>query len=716
MPNAHRKPGRNDPCPCGSGNKYKRCCGAEALVASPQLSPQEISALVALLNQERFTQTEEGVTALLKVHPHAGMLWKILSVARLRQGKDALQALRRAAELMPNDGEAHGNLGAALHQAGLWSEALASLQRALAIVPQDIDSLVNAADALRALGRASESISFYQRALTLNLSNPEAHNNLGNAFLELGQYEQAIACYHKALQDRPHDAQIYCNLCNAQERLRLLDEALLSARQAVALEPTSSLAHGSLGRILAALGQRGAAVASFQLAVELNPKDAQSLSSLGDALFDLRKIDEAAATYVTLLELEPQNVSAHLSLSVARRAQRRQSDAEANCEAALSIQPNFVEAISLLGELRADRGRFGEAEVLFKRAIKIDPEFSFAFSSIATHRKMTLEDSDWLSGAQALLEKRLPLEREISLRYALGKYHDDIGQYAQAFEHYRHANELSKQQISAYDGLKFSQRIDSVIRHFDAAGLAALHSRTQTSDVPVFIIGMPRSGTSLAEQILASHPAAFGAGEISFWEAAYIAYRQAEVAGAADAAQLAELGGEYLDRLTASSGEASRVIDKMPANFLYAGLIHAAFPRARIIHMQRDPIDTCVSIYFQNFFNKDPYATDLESLAHYYGEYRRSMRHWRSVLPSSALLEIPYESLIADQEGWTRRMLDFVGLPWDAKCLQFHETERVVITASKWQVRQKMHSASAGRWRHYEPYLEPLKRLLDLPA
>ncbi len=153
----------------------------------------------------------------------------------------------------------------------------------------------------------------------------------------------------------------------------------------------------------------------------------------------------------------------------------------------------------------------------------------------------------------------------------------------------------------------------------------------------------------------------------------------------------------------------------MPANFLYAGLIHAALPRARIIHMQRHPLDTCLSVYFQNFFNVSPYANDLESLAHYYGEYLRIMAHWRGLLPAATLLEVPYEALVADTEDWTRRMLDFIGLPFDARCLEFHQTERVIITASKWQVRQKINTASAGRWRQlYEKYVAPLQHLAHL--
>ncbi|MDP9012216.1 MAG: sulfotransferase, partial [Pseudomonadota bacterium] len=222
------------------------------------------------------------------------------------------------------------------------------------------------------------------------------------------------------------------------------------------------------------------------------------------------------------------------------------------------------------------------------------------------------------------------------------------------------------------------------------------------------------------------HPAVFGAGEVTFWNGAYRAYREAEL-GKASPDLLAGLARDYLDRLTSMSDQAQaavgaaprvagvqRVVDKLPANFLYAGLIHAALPRARIIHMRRHPIDTCLSIYFQNFFNIGPYANDLHDLAHYYGEYVRITDHWRAVLPTTSLLEIPYEALLDDQEGWTRRMLDFIGLPWDPKCLDFHQTDRVVITASKWQVRQRITKTSAGRWRNYERFIGPLRGLLEL--
>ena len=716
------------------------------------LDAQTIGALVALINQGRLHAAEGRARELLAQYPCNGMLWKTLGVALMRQGKDALHALRRTTELLPQDAEAHGNLGSALLDRGLWAEALVSLQRALAIKPHDVDVLVDAANVLKELGRASEAVPLYQQALQLNSRRVDAHNNLGNAFLELCQYEQAVDCYRRASEFKPDDAQILCNLGNALRQRGLLGEAVTATRRAIMLDPRLSVAHNNLGLVLAALGQREQAVASYQQALLLNPKYVEALNNLGhvlrdlgarrealalyaralelepgraenhcnlgNALVEMRRIDEAAESFRHALALQPDYAKAHLCLATILRVQQRTADAELSCQTALAIEPNYVEALSLLGELRADRGRFAEAEELFQRSITIDPDFAFGFLCLATHRKMTAANTAWREGAEALLAKRLSLAQEISLHYALGKYYDDVRHYDSAFGHYRQANELTKRYGSTYNRAKLTEQVDHVIRNFDAEFIRHCHKAGSPSELPVFIIGMPRSGTSLTEQILASHPAVFGAGELSFWDSAFPAYQKAEIDGKG-ADLLPGMAGDYLKLVMTLSGEAQRVVDKMPPNFFYAGLIHTVFPQARIIHLQRHPIDTCLSIYFQNFFKMGPYANDLSDLAHYYGEYSRVTAHWRAVLPKTTLLEIPYESLIEDQEGWTRRMLDFIGLPWDPRCLDFHQTERTVLTASKWQVRQKLNRASLGRWNNYQKFLGPLQCLVspsDLPA
>ena len=693
-------------------------------------------------------EAESHARTLLAKHPDEGMVWKILSVALVHQGKDALTELRRTTELLPADGEAHRNLATAWRGRGQWAEALLSLHRALELRPLDADGFAEAADAMRALGRSLEAVPLYERALLLDPRLIEARNNLGNAFLELRQNLDAARCYRLAVEAQPDNPVILCNLGNAQRLLGLLEEAKICLQRAIELDRTLGVAHSYLGLVHAALGQREAAVTDFRQAVELNPGDSAALNYLGGALrelgrrhdavvaferaisvnpssaeshchlgevlFELRRVSAAMDCYFRALTLQPTYAPAHLSLGMALRQQRRPTDAEASCRAALDIDPNYVEALSFLGELTADRGEFAQAEALFVKAIAIDPGFHSAFAGIATHRKMSIADSEWRRGVETLLHKQLPLSAEVSLRYALGKYFDDVRQYDDAFHNYSQANELTKRFGAAYDRTQFSALVTRIIGRFQPAFIRECHSNASEADLPIIVVGMPRSGTSLAEQILASHPAAFGAGELTFWHGAYRWLEQAAPNGAPGGPVLADMARNYLERLTAVGKDSLRVVDKMPANFLYAGLIHAVLPNARIIHMQRHPLDTCLSIYFQNFFNIGPYANDLDNLAHYYREYLRLTDHWRATLPATALLEVPYEALIADQEGWTRRMLDFAGLQWDPKCLDFHATDRVVITASKWQVRQKINTASAGRWKNYEKFVGPLQALVNL--
>jgi tetratricopeptide (TPR) repeat protein len=597
-------------------------------------------------------------------------------------------------------------------------------------------------------GDPGAAVGHYQRALRQNPALLHAHNNLGNALFALARYSEAAAAYRAALEMNPDDAKIHSNLGNTLRNLGSLPEAISSTRRAVAIDPALADAHNNLGLALAAqgefeqaresyrealarhphyvdalnnlgnvlrdLGERRESAELYMRAVALDPAHAESHCNLGNVLFESQRTEEAAASYERAIALKDNYPVAHLSYAMALRMLGRTQAAEASCRKSLSLQPDCAEALALLGELRADQGQFAEAQELFECALRADPAFPFAYFNIAMHRKMTAADESWFAAAQSLTARRLPLRHEISLRYALGKYHDDLQDYDAAFDNYFRANELTKRNGLKYDAAQLTRHADEVIELFDAASLRRAQAHGSDAERPVFIVGMPRSGTSLTEQILASHPAVFGAGELSFWDGALSAYKAAAETNA-DAARelLPRMAEDYEMRLAALSAGAARVIDKMPPNFMNIGLIHAAFPRARIIHMQRHPIDTCLSIYFQYFFNTHPYANDLGSLAHYYREYLRVMEHWRSILAPGALLEVPYESLVSDQELWSRRLLDFVGLPWDAKCLSFHETNRVVLTASKWQVRQKIHTGSRGRWRNYERFVGPLRTLAE---
>ena len=742
--------GRNEPCPCGSGKKYKHCCGQVARPATPVgISSAEIGAIVSLINSGRFPEAEARSRALVTRLPTAGIAWKVLSVALLRQGRDALEACTRAAALLPDDAEAQHNLGAELVERRQWLAAVPVLRKAVSSDPNNADLLVELADALREAGDVTGAVGVYQRALVVSNDNAIAWNNLANALVELRRPTEALDHYGRALRLRPKDPLILCNISNALRHAQRPADALATAEQALAVDRGSTSARNFIGQALLALGRRAEAIGIFREALAINPKDAvvmvglaQALRETGElaaahalcrqaveidpaypdghctlanVLFDQRLMEEAGRSYQHAIALQPRHVAALTGLGLVLRQQRLRLEAESACQQALALDPKCVEALSLLGELRADDGRFDEAQALFQKAIECNPNFAFGYSNIAAHRRMTGDEGAWRRGVEALLVTPLPVDQRVSLHFALGKFLDDTKQYALAFEQFRQGNELARSVGEPYDPRRLTARIDQLIGTCDETLLRSCQSIASGSDVPVFIVGMPRSGTSLVEQILASHGSVAGAGEIAFWDAAFDAgYRGGPSAGF-DTDRLAGVAAAYLERLRSGiEADVTHIVDKMPANFMYLGLIHAIFPRARIIHMRRHPIDTCLSIYFQNFFSLGHYQNDLDSLVHYYGEYARTMQHWRRLLPDGVMLDVPYEELTANQELWTRRIIDFLGLPWDANCLDFHATNRSVLTASRWQVRQRMNPAAAGRWVHYRDQLGPLRQLLSL--
>jgi tetratricopeptide (TPR) repeat protein len=613
------KPGRNDPCSCGSGKKYKHCCAQKASEASPtspiqptQLSQAVMNQLVAMFNFGRYAEMEVAAQGLIDQHPASGFAWKAFSTALQMQGKDALSALQGASRLLPNDTEILSNLG----------------------------------NALLADGRLDDAATSYRQAVQINPKMVEAHCNLGNVLRELGQPGEAAVCCNRALA--------------------------------------------------------------------INPNFVMALNNLGNALSDLGQLDAAVASYRKALAIEPHLHQAHVNLGLVLRKLGRIDEAESCCRTALEIAPNSLEAILFMAELTADKGRFSDSEALFRHVIGMAPATPEAWAGIARVRKMTVADGAWLDATQKIIDSSLPLRKEVNLRFAIGKYYDDVKDFDQAFFNYQRANALSKQVGVKYNKQQQAEVVDMVSRIYDGDWINRHRLEVNTSVRPVFIVGMPRSGTSLTEQILASHRSVFGAGELPFWNAALARFERAVVEGENSVGILSKLSNEYIQVLQKSSIDALRVIDKMPSNFQSLGLIHAAFPHARIIHMQRNPIDTCLSINFQNFDAMHSYANDLDDLAHYYAQYLRMMEHWRRVLPANTMLDVPYEALVGDQEGWTRNMLAFIDLPWDQNCLDFHLSNRAVGTASNWQVRQKINQSSVNRWRNYEKFVRSCQSLMEL--
>jgi tetratricopeptide (TPR) repeat protein len=494
------------------------------------------------------------------------------------------------------------------------------------------------------------------------------------------------------------------------------EEAAKRFRQYLELDPRHPLAYNNLGVALIRLGQYEEAEAQFRRAIGIKDNYPDAQCNLGTLLRSTGRIVEAEMPLRRALKLKPTYVEAQISLGLTLLMLSRPSDARTFLERALKSAPTNVDALAGLGEVAMQEGRFADAEALYKRALAADPRAGGAWVGLVGLRKMTPADGDWLKGAEGSLVSGLAPVSEGSIRFAIGKYYDDLGQFGRAFDSYRRANELWKVAARPYSRVARTNVVDALIRTYPREVLCGVRPGASDSTLPLFVVGMPRSGTSLVEQIVASHHAVTGAGELDYWNYALRKHETALLEQPPDQALTGRLADAFLRVLAQHRAQGSHVIDKSTVNSDFLGPILCVFPNARVIYVRRDPIDVCLSCYFQPFAPSLSFTFDLSDLAHYYREHVRLMSHWRSVLPPHALLEVPYEELVTDQERWTRRMLEFLDLPWDESCLRFHETDRRVGTASVWQVRQKMYRSSVNRWRNYEKFIGPLRQLRDLRA
>ncbi len=491
-------------------------------------------------------------------------------------------------------------------------------------------------------------------------------------------------------------------------------EAVVRLQEILSANANHVVALSNLGDALCFLGRYPEAERAYRRAVQADPKRADANLKLGTILHWRGDFSGAETALRRAVKLEPRSANALCVLGHALAALDRADDAKSCFERALRLKPRSTDALCGLAWMASMEGRFDDAESLLRKALDIDPACTEAHTWLAQQRRMTPTDQWWLETAQRLLERPMAPIEESRLHFAIGKYFDDIGDYGRAFEAFRKANEQRKKVSMTYDRAARAAWVDDVVRHYTAERVGTPVQGANDSRRPVFVVGMMRSGTSLVEQIIASHPQAMGAGELQFWGMFGFKHQDVVCGRVPDSGLVTKLAQSYLNELARRSSDAARVVDKTPANVDYLGFIHRVLPNARFIYMQRDPVDTCLSCYFQNFINAASFAMDLQDLAHYYREHHRLVKHWRSVLPKEVFLEVPYAELVSDQEGWSRRIIEFIGLEWDPKVLEFHKTERAVLTASNWQVRQKMYSSSVGRWKNYQKFIGPLLKLRDL--
>jgi tetratricopeptide (TPR) repeat protein len=609
--------------------------------------------------------------------------------------------------------------GFAHHQAGRYDRAEASYRKVLRKTPDNVEALSLLGVIAHERGHHDYAIQLLSRALACRPDFADAHLTLGRAQFALGKPQEAAASYRRALAVNPDLALAHCNLSGLLSAEGAYEAAFESAERAARLMPGLAPAFANCGVALAGLRRFAEAEAAFRQALVLAPNTAEVLTDLGQVLSDLKRYDEAIACHQQAIALQPDNAIAHYRLAAALFYAGDPYGSEASCRRAVSLSPELAVGWSGLGQILKALGRFDEARSCLARAIAVDPEAADAHAGLAMmgHRTGGEEQLDRLRALAASTER--PQRLRIDAGFALGMLLDNADRCDEAFAAFAAANSLHRQWLAAsgasFDRAALRQHVDGLVASCTPELYSAVEGDGNPSEVPVFIVGMPRSGTSLVEQIAASHSGVYGAGElkdVGAIAAALQEHGRSRPADELDPDLARRLADQHEARLRLLGRGAVRVIDKMPDNIVHLGLIAVLFPGARIIFCRRDHRDTCISCYFSRFDDAVAWSCDLGDCGVRALKMQRLAAHMREVLPLR-MLTVDYERLVADLEGESRRLIDFLGLAWEPACLEFHKTNRPVLTASGWQVRQPLFTSSVGRWRRYQRHLGPLLEVLE---
>jgi tetratricopeptide (TPR) repeat protein len=537
--------------------------------------------------------------------------------------------------------------------------------------------LALATELLRA-GQPADAIAPLRDAALLEPSNSIIQHDLGLACLEVGRIADAVAAFQRAVASNPRYGDAYFRLGIALEKLGDIGGAIVAYDRATELLPSLTEAWFRAGALVHTLGHRDEAIGCFRRAAATGGKTSFGRLGKARALLTEDRNQEAEQVLRKTLALDPRNAIAH----------------------------------DLLGNLLSEFGRFDEARECFQRAIAIAPLLAGCYYDLVRCRPVTGDEDGLLQRMQAALDTPgLEAEQRLRLHLAIGKAAEDLGDYGLAMQHFDSADTVRRGSVP-FDSAAFSTEIDRLIARYTPELIAQAPELGTCDATPVLIIGMPRSGTTLVEQIVSMHPEVGAGDELHFWNERGAVWHRSGADGN-EKSFLAKAAADYLGVLRTVSRKAVRVTDKMPFNFLWAGLIHLAFPRATIIHCRRTAIDTALSIHQTHFNPRLAFPTGGAELVAYFHSYERLIEHWQSVLPAERFIEVDYEELTRAPEPVIRRIVAACGLMWHDACLRPESNPRAVRTPSKWQTRQPIYRTSVARWRRYEPWLGPLRALVD---
>ena len=682
---------------------------------------------------------------------HFGALCGI-GMIKGQQGQldDGLSELREAARAAHGSADAHAGIGMILAAFDRREEAIERYHAALAINPYHAGAHYNLANVLLARGDAETAVTHYTKAVAIEPNNAAAHHHLGLALQKLGKWKQALQHHEAAARIKPALAEAHAGLGNSHRVLGHLAQATAHYRKALSARPDYAEVHNDLAGVLYKLGQHDAAINHYGQSIAIKPDYVEAHYNLGNVLHHLGHHNDAVLNYEQALRLRPGFAEAHNNLANALQKLGRHLDAVKHYEAAIALQPGYAEAHHNFGNalLALDRrlgaiaefekalainpanpavhndvaaahlvtGNIQAAHDAYQRAVNVAPRNASIHLNLASLKPFT-ENDPRLPALLKLADDIATLGEndQIALHFALGKAYADLSMNERAFGHLLQGNRLKRGQI-AYDEKATLVAFQQLRDAFTPQLMQEKNGLGDPSSAPVFIVGLPRSGASLLQRILVNHSRVFGAGEVdAFAKAAQAslaaipgdARKFAGLASTVSADELRRIARGYFERVAAVAPMADRIVDTTPANFAHVGLIHLAWPNARIIHARRDPIDTCLSCFARLFVDDQPYTYDLAELGRYYSGYAGLMRHWQQILPADVMLEMRYEDVVDDIEAQARRLIAHCGLEWEEQCIAFHKSERPVRAADD--------GDSVGRWLPAKDQLAPLLEALELP-
>lgn len=671
-------------------------------------------------NAGQAQQAEHWCQRILAVFPDQPDTLNLLAVIAHAYSKldMAIDLLRRACQAPTASASHLSNLAEMCRQKGLLVEAEQAGQRAVARDPNLVAGWSNLGIILQESGKLEQSLECLQRTVAMQPESPQAHNNLANTCRRLNLMESAQTHYQQALTLDPYYTEAHSNLAFLHSSMGHFELAVTSARRAIELNPRFTDAYLNLAEAESAQLHHAQALHWLEVLHSFAPDYVAGLSAQATLLKKLDRLNDALRCARQAVTLAPDNAQAHFTLGSVLQSLEQHDEALQAYERAARLPGNQAEeAMVARAILLQERGKKELAVVAFEAALKAFPHSAQALTARSDSKKYRLDDPDIAAMEAALASGRhLSLNHRLGLHFALGKAYLETGDSSRAFYHLDAGNALKRGTFS-YDAHSTRAWIQQIASAFPAGRFNNLAGTGAPSTMPVFVLGMPRSGTTLIEQILASHPQVQGAGELPALRLAIEHQGQFPQSLASWSEQdLREIGQRYLAQVEPLAGDKQRLVDKMPANFFYAGLIPLILPGARIIHSRRNPVDTCLSCYSKQFGGEQRFTYNQTELGEFHRDYQALMAHLRSVLPAESFIEVDYEAVVDDLEAQARRLIAFIDLPWNEACLDFHKTERVVRTASVTQVRQPIYSSSKGRWHAHAEHLGPLLSALGVEA